>query len=365
MFVAALIATVVAAPAAPAEKPLRPLPTLAKDPSVDGVLKDLAPAQDFKMPGSAKGSSAAFTLKAAFRKDTLFLGVTVTDDKVLPADALDVSLFFPDSGTTAKGVVYRFGVDGLQPAPAEVAAPAFAQALVKAATKSDAKGFTLEVAIPARALPRFQAFKQLALTLCAEYADVDSEGGEASKLTSCPAGDMVGGPTRIPDELRKSLKLTPPDNVEGIEPRETGWVGFSRLHYPTWAVGDAELTPASLAALVAGDGAIEPSSVALPIPSKLQLPDNRPIFTVLTGKNPYAGTNCVSGAELRMAMYVVKGATAMRVLEWPAATCTLGRAMRFELTPDGNLAIGYTNGSTAHFTWADDHFERSELGLAQ
>ncbi|MEW5739538.1 MAG: hypothetical protein AB1938_11465 [Myxococcota bacterium] len=366
MFVASLIATALsAAPPAPAEKPIRPLPTLAKEPKLDGVLKDLAPAQDFKMPESAKGSSASLSLKAAFRKDTLYVGVVVEDDKLVGADALDVSLYFPDSGTTSKGVVYRFGAEGPVPAPEEIAAPAFAQALVKAGTKQSAQGFTLEVAIPARALPRFQAFKQLALTLCAEYADVDMEGGEASKLATCPAGEMVGGPTRIPDDLRKALKLTPIDSVEGIEARETGWVGFSRLHYPTWVVGDAELTPESLGQLIAGDGAIEPSSVALPIPARLQLPDNRPIFTVLTGKNPYAGSTCVTGNELRMAMYVVKGATAFRVLEWPAATCQLGRAMRFDLNPEGNLTIGYTNGSTAHFTWADDHFERSELGLAE
>lgn len=366
MFAATLIAAVLSAPPpAPAEKPIRPLPTLAKDPKLDGVLKDLAPAQDFKMPESAKGSSASLSLKAAFRKDTLFVGVTVADDKVLAADALDVSLYFPESGTTSKGVVFRFGAEGLGTAPEEVAAPAFAQALVKAGTKQDAKGFTVEVAIPVRALPRFQAFKQLALTLCAEYSDVDMEGGEATKLTTCPAGEMVGGPTRIPEELRKALKLSPIDSVEGIEARETGWVGYSRLHYPTWVVGDAELTPESLGQLIAGQAAIEPSSVALPIPAKLQLPDNRPIFSVLTGKNPYLGTTCVQGNELRMAMYVVKGATAFRVLEWPAATCQLGRAMRFELNPDGNLTIGYTSGSTAHFTWAGDHFERSELGLAQ
>jgi hypothetical protein len=190
------------------------------------------------------------------------------------------------------------------------------------------------------------------------------EGGEASKLTSCPAHEMVGGPTRIPDELRKELKLTPPENVEGIEARETGWVGYSRLHYPTWAVADAELTPESLATLIAGDAAIEPSAVSLPIPTQLQLPDNRPIFTVLTGKNPYGKQGCTAGDELRIAMYLVKGASAFRVLEWPAATCQLGRATRFELSPDGNLTISYSNGSTAHFAWTSDHFERSELGLA-
>jgi hypothetical protein len=365
MFVAVAVAAVLAAPPARAEKPIPPLPTLAKEPTLDGVLKDLTPSLDVKLSASAKGASATLAMKAAFRKDTLYVGVTVTDDVVLPGDAVDVSLYFPDSGTTSKGVVYRFNEAGVQPAPGDVAAPEFAQALVKAATRRDDKGFTVEVAIPARALPRFQAFKPLALTLCADYADVDAEGAEASKLTTCPATEMVGGPTRVPDELRKALKLTPPEGVEGIEARATGWVGFSRLHYPTWAVGDAEFTPASLAALVVGDAAIQADSVQLPIPTTLRLPDNRPIVTLLTGRNPYAGKGCVVGNELRMAMYAVSGAAALRVLEWPAATCQLGRAMRFELSPEGNLLIGYTGGSTAHFTWAGDHFERSELGLAQ
>jgi hypothetical protein len=141
-------------------------------------------------------------------------------------------------------------------------------------------------------------------------------------------------------------------------------VGYSKLHYASWAEGDAALTARTLGELVLGEAALDPASVALPIPAQLLLPDNRPIFTVLSGKNPYrAQEGCVDGDELRMAMYVVKGATAARVLEWPAATCKLGRAMRFELSPDGELLIGYTNGSTARFTWTSEHFERSELGL--
>lgn len=362
MLALCLAAVLAAPPAAPAEKPILPLPTLAKEPKLDGVLKDFAPAKDLKLPESAKGASAELALKAAFKKDTLYVAVSVKDDKVLAADVLDLTLFFPEAGTTAKGVIYRFGSDGVKEVHPEAGAPAWAQAQVKAAGKTDAKGFTLEIAIPARALPRFQAFKQLALSLCADYADVDVEGGEPSKLTSCPTGEMAGGPTRIPDELRKNLKLAPTADVEGIEAREHGWVGFSKLHYPTWAQGDSDFTVDTLGELIAGDQDIDPASVSLAIPHQLLLPDNRPIFTVLTGKNPYAKDTCVEGNELRMAMYVVKGATASRVLEWPAATCKLGRAMRFELSEEGNLTIGYTNGNTAHFTWTVDHFERSELG---
>ena len=359
MFLTAALSSLLAAGPANSEKPLKALPSLSKEPKLDGDLKDLATATQFKMPESATGSSSKVALKAAFKKDTLYLGITVDDDKLLGDDQLDVTLFFPDSGTTARGVVYRFGVDGLRDAPPELGAPAFAQALVKSAVLNSRTGYTLEVAVPARALPRFQAFKQLAVSICVDYSDVDVEGAEASKLTTCPTGDMFGGPTRIPDELRKTLKPTP--DVEGIEAREKGWLGFSKLHYPTWALGDENFTAESLAELVAGDEALSPASVALPS-VKLVLNDNRPIFTILTGKNPYVKDACINGNELRMAMYVTKERTAARVLEWPAATCKLGKAMRLELTPEGSLEIGYTNGTTHHFAWTVDHFERSELG---
>lgn len=361
LLTAALTAVLAGAPPANAEKPIKPLPAVGKEPKIDGELKDLAPATAFKMPESATGSSSKLTVKAAFKKDTLYVGIQVDDDKLLGGDSLDLTLFFPDSGTTSKGVVYRFGMDGLQEPPADIGAPEFAQKLVRSAVAKTKTGLALEAAIPARALPRFQAFKQLALSICADYADVDMDGGEASKITSCPTGEMVGGPTRIPDELRKNLKLAPTQDVEGIEARASGWLGFSKLHYPTWAVGDETFTAESLAELIAGEQAIPPASVALPA-VKITLPDNRPIFTILTGKNPYSKDTCVSGNELRMAMYVTKDKVAARVLEWPAATCKLGRAMRIELSPEGSLEIGYTSGTTHHFAWTVDHFERSELG---
>jgi hypothetical protein len=361
LLTAALTAVLAAPPPANAEKPIKPLPSVAKEPKIDGELKDLAPATSFKMPESATGSSSKVGVKAAFKKDTLYVGITVDDDKVISGDQVDLTLFFPDSGTTSKGVVYRFSSEGLQDPPADIGAPEFAQKLVKSAVVKTKNGFAIEAAIPARALPRFQAFKQLAISICADYADVDMEGGEPSKITSCPTGEMAGGPTRIPDELRKTLKLAPTPDVEGIEAREKGWLGYSKLHYPTWAVGDETFTAESLAELIAGESAIPPASVSLPA-VKLVLNDNRPIFTILTGKNPYSKDSCVSGNELRMAMYVTKDKVASRVLEWPAATCKLGRAMRIELSPEGGLEIGYTSGTTHHFAWTVDHFERSELG---
>ncbi len=355
MLLTALTALSIAAasPAAPAEKQLRPLPTAAKAPVLDGVLKDWAGAQELKVP---KGS--ALTVKATFKKDTLYVSAFIKGAKQSASDTVQVALFFPNSGTTAKGATYAFGFDGQRtPVPEQSAAPEFAKAMVQHAIKADDKGVGFEVAIPARALPRFQGQTQLALNLCVDFIT------QVATSSTCPGGELLGGPVRIPDELRKNLKLTPPSSVEGIEARATGWVGYAVLHYPVWILNDAELTPDSLGEQIAGDGALVPKSVNLPIPPSLQLPDKRPIYTVLTGKNPYSGSGCTPDNELRMAMYVVKGNTAARVLEWPAATCSLGRAVSFELSPEGNLTIGYSNGSTAHFSWSVDHFERSELGL--
>ena len=339
----------------PAEKPIKPLPTLSREPKLDGVLKDFQ-GTELKV---AKEAANVLTLKAGFRKDTLYLAITAKDDKVVMGDSIAVNLFFPTAGTTARGFKYLFGPDGRRNDPD--GAPLWAQGLVKVGVRADTKSLNLEIAFPARSLPRMPAQLQLALNICVDFMDKDEEG-ELTVNTSCTAGEMVGGPIRLPDELRKNLKLSAPADVEGLEARPNGWVGYAVLHYPIWAEADNTLTPGSLAELIAGDRAIDPKTVQIPMPRKMELNDNRPIFTVMTGENPYVGDQCNAENELRMAMYVIKDSTAARVLEWPAATCSLGRAMSFELNNDGGLTIGYTNGSTAHFSWSNDHFERSELG---
>ncbi|MBK7858098.1 MAG: hypothetical protein IPJ65_05640 [Archangiaceae bacterium] len=289
------------------------------------------------------------------------MGVHVTDDQVTATDELTVTLFFPGSGVTSRGYVYKFGFDGVRASPPEAQVPAFATEAVKAATKTEPKGFTLEVALPAKALPRFQARTQLALSICVDYADAD-EGGAVTQLQSCSGGDMPGGPTRLPDELRKVVKVPPPADVEGLEARATGFVGYAELHYPTWGYTDAPLTAESLRALIAGNESIDPVKAKLPISENLTLPDSRPLMTVLTGTDPYSGDKCDAEQEVRLAMYGVKGNVASRVLEWPAITCGLGRALSIQLSPEGHLQIGYSNGSVANFSFSGDHFERSELG---
>ena len=185
-------------------------------------------------------------------------------------------------------------------------------------------------------------------------------------MSTCVSGDMPFGPVRLPDELRKNLKLDPVGDVEGLEAREHGWVGYARLHFPKWAQGDAAAHPSFAGRAGRGQG-----SPSIPLRWRSPFPPGCCSSTtgrsslLLTGRDPFVKNDaCDDLSELRLAMYVVdgNGKAASRVLEWPAATCKLGRAEHFELSVDGNLTIGYTNGFTVHFVWSGDHFERSELG---
>lgn len=347
-----------------AEKPLKALPVLAKEPKLDGVLKDLTPALELKMPAQAASASATISAKAAFRKDTLYLGVKVTDDLAQGRDELTVTLYFPSAGTTARGYPYRFGLEGKRPSDPAARVPAFAQELVASATRADGKTTTYEIAVPARALPRWPATRQLGLLLCVDYADFDTDTltDEATNVSSCPNGETAAGPVRVPDELRKVLKATPPAEVEAIEPRAHGWLGYAELHYPLWVWGDEPLTAQSLPGVVS-DEPVDPVKARLPLSETWALPDGRAVLPVVTGSDPYGQSECDASKELRLALYATKANVATRVLEWPAATCGLGRALSFQLSPEGHLTIGYSNGSMANFTFSGDHFERSELGV--
>jgi hypothetical protein len=321
------------------------------------------PTLEVAMPPAARTASAALALRVAFRQDTLSLRVEVKDDHPLPADRLDLSLAFRDAGLTARGVVFGLGRSGLLAPPEVGGAEPWAQTLVKAVATATPGGYAVELAIPARALPRFPAFAPLRLEVCLEYTDVDEAGGPERRVQSCPGGAAPSGPIRLPDGWRRSLALTP--DVEGVEGRPHGWIGISRRHEVVWAQGDAALTPVSLAELLGEDPA-ESDPAGLRIDPVLTLPrDRRQLFSVLSGRAPFKpGGGCTEGAELRLGLYLVKGAAASRALSWPVASCLLGRANRLELGEDDSLSLGYTTGATAHFTWTQGRFERSELGQA-
>lgn len=345
------------------ERSSKPVPTLTKAPGFQGGLKGIASPLVLK-PAPTAGASASFTAKVGFRKDTLYVGAEVTDDQLGASDLLNVSLFFPGAGPTATGYTWRFAFDGKRASGPDSGTPAFAQEKVNAAVQRRGNTLELMAAIPVRAFPRFPANPKepLVMDLCLTYDDVDGAGGKAVPVSNCKNGGMVGDALRLPDEARKSLKLKPPEAVTALEPAKDGWLGWDLLSYPAWAQGDAPLTPASLKALVAPQ-AVEAEKMGVHVPETLSLPDGRPVVSVLTGKNPYAvNGQCDAESELRLGLYLVTGKTALRVLEWPAATCALGRAASMELDEEGALTIGYSNGATMNFVWSGDHFGQTQMG---
>jgi hypothetical protein len=339
----------------------RPVPVLSKAPRFQGGLKGIASPLVLK-PTPVAGASASFTAKVGFRKDTLFVGVEATDDQLGAADLLTLSLYFPGSGPTATGYTWRFAFDGKRASGAESGTPAFAQELVTAAVQRRGNTLELMASVPVRAFPRFPAKDPLVVDLCLSYEDQDGTGGKTTSVSNCQGGTMVGEALKLPDDARKALKLKPPEAVTALEPAKDGWLGWDLLSYPVWAQADAPLTPASLRALVI-PGAVDAAKVGVNVPEALSLPDGRPVVSVLSGKNPYAvDGQCDAESEVRMALYLVTGKTALRVLDWPAATCALGRAASMELDEEGALTIGYSNGATMNFVWSGDHFGRTQLG---
>lgn len=345
------------------ERSSKAVPALAKAPKLDGNLKDFAPSITFRPPAST-GASASFTARAAWRKDTLYVGVEATDDQLIAGDAITVTLFFPGAGLTATGNTFRFAFDGKRPSPPDSGTSSFAQEQVSAGVQHQEGKLNLEIAIPVTAFPRFPATDPLVFDLCITYEDQDAVGQKATPVSNCKDGGMIGDALKLSDDVRKGLKLKPPEDATALEAANGGWLGWGVLHYPVWVQADKPITSESLRAMVASDSA-EPEKASLNIPETLTLSGGRTLLTVVSGKDPYAVEGkCDSEQELRLGIYLLlpKGRTAQRVLEWPAATCALGRALSVTLEEDGALSIGYSNGTITNFAWSGDHFARTELG---
>lgn len=323
---------------APGEVKVKAIPALPGNPVVDGKLKEYAGAAVVKPFGSLPGE-ATFVGRVGWKKDRLYLGVEVTQAQDVDASQLQVSLFFPNAGVTARGEVFTYGASGR-------AGPNRGDQV--AAVKS-AKGYTVEVALPATTLPRFPAVDPMVLELCLAVG----------KVSSCH-GMTPLEPLRVPDEFRKGLKLQPPENVTALEHVPAGWVGFAELHRPYWLKAEKPITVELLASLFEQTVA-DPAAVGVNIPRALTV-EGQPLLGVVTGENPYAERGkCNADVELRVAFYKVDGQVARRVMDWPVATCQLGRAVSVSMEAD-TLTVGYSNGPVTTFTWVVDHFERTELG---
>jgi len=352
-----------AAPALAQERPSKAVPTLAKAPKLDGAFKDFASPLTLRPPASVN-ASASFTARVAWRKETLYVGLEATDDQLLAGDLITVTLFFPGAGVTATGNSFRFAFDGKRASDAESGTSAFAQESVQAGVQRQADKLGLEIALPVTAFPRFPATEPLLLDLCITYEDRDSVSGQATPVSNCKDGSMVGEALKLPDDFRKGLKLKPPEDVVAFEALRGGWVGWGVLHYPTWVEANKPLNHNSLIELVTTEP-VNSEQADLNIPDSLILPGGRTLLTVVSGKNPYGVPGkCNSDDELRLGLFLVtgKGRTAQRALEWPAANCALGRATSVSLNEEGALSIGYSNGATINFAWSGDHFERTEIG---
>jgi hypothetical protein len=342
------------------ERPSKAVPTLGKAPKLDGNPKDFGGGAPLKS-AATEGASASFTGKVGWRKDTLYVAVEAKDDVVTEQDIVTVSLFFPGAGPTATGFTWRLGLEGVRPGASGDLTPAFAKEGVEAGVQEKGGKLLVEAAVPARAFPRMPAKEPLVFDLCVTYEDKDPEGEPAS-VSNCSGGSMVGAALKLPDEFRKGLKLKVPESVLTLEAAPKGWLGWSVLHLPDWLEADEPLMPALLREMVSAD-AVEAAKVGLEVPEALSLPDGRTVLTVVSGKNPYAvAGQCDGEKELRLGFFLVEGRTARQVLDWPAATCALGRAQAVVLDEEGALTIRYSNGATVNFAWSGDHFERTELG---
>ncbi len=345
------------------ERPNKVVPATSRAPKLDGNLKDFSSSLVIRPP-AAVDASASYTARVAWRRETLYVGVEATDDQLSAGDLITLTIFFPGAGPTATGNTFRFAFDGKRATGPESGTSSFAQEQVDVGVHRKDDKLNLEIAIPATAFPRFPATEPLIFDLCVAYEDQDSVGQTATPVSNCKDGGMIGEALKLPDEFRKGLKLKPPESVMAFEAVRGAWLGWAVLHYPAWVEATKRLTSESLREMVATD-VVDPEAVDVNVPDSLLLPGGRTILTVVSGKDPYAVEGkCDADQELRLGLYLVtgKGRTAQRALEWPAATCALGRALSVNLDEDGALSIGYSNGATINFAWSGDHFERTEIG---
>ena len=111
--------------------------------------------------------------------------------------------------------------------------------LVEAAAHRTRGGMSLEVAIPARALPRFPARDDLQLELCLAYEDVDAEGAQPQKeISTCATGAPPPELLALPQAFRNGIRPRPPTECRRWK-AVPGWLGFRQAVDPKkWVLGD-------------------------------------------------------------------------------------------------------------------------------
>lgn len=347
------------APTPPKEEPsVRKVAELQRRPRVDGDLKDWVGATPVLIR-TASGRAPGLTARAAIFADTLYLAIDVVEAE--GSTVLTLGLHAPDAGVAAPGRVFYLGADGKRPSTPEEA-PGYAQEAWEAAVVRTPRGLGLEAAFPPLALPRLPAHGPLLVELCVATGHADSEAPAGQRLSACPPGSPPPVRLELPESLLSGLRQRVPPEVVALEARPGGWLGFGERVDPRWILADKPLTLASLRALVS-ENSIDPSALRLYVPDRMTLPDGGAVLAVFTGQDPFdAQDSCSPDREVRFLLYKVKGRIAERVLDWPARSCSLGRALSVALDPSGELTVGYSSGATERFIWSRDHFERTEYG---
>ena len=349
------------APAPPKDEAgVRKVGELSRRPRVDGDLKDLVGATAV-LTRPASSGSPGLTARAAVFGDTLYLGIELTDERPEPAPSLTLGLHAPEAGVAAPGHVFYVGPDGKRPSTLEEA-PGYAQAALEVAAVRTPHGLAIEAALPPLALPRLPAHGPLLVELCVGAGSMDSESAAPQRFSSCPPGSLPPVRLELPESMLSGARQRAPPEVLALEARPGGWVGFGERVEPRWILADKPLTLASLRALVS-ESSLDTSTLRLYIPDRMTLPDGGAVLAVLTGQDPFdAQDSCSPEREVRFLLYRVRGRVAERVLDWPARSCALGRALSVSLDPTGELTVGYSSGATERFIWSRDHFERTEYG---
>lgn len=359
---ACLYAALALAPATPSAKEEacpHKIAELPRRPRVDGDLRGLLPGSPV-LTRAPSANASGLSARAAVFGDTLYLGIEVTDERAA-TPLLTLGLHAPEAGVAAPGHVFYVGPDGKRPSSPEEA-PGYAQAALEVAAVRTPHGLTVEAALPPLSLPRLPAHGPLLLEVCLGTGAADTEGAPAQRLSACPPGSPPPVRLELPESMLSPIRQRTPPEVVALEARPGGWVGFGERVEPRWIWADKPLTLATLRALVS-ETALDPSALRLYIPDRMTLPDGGAVLAVLTGMDPFDGPDaCSPDREVRFLLYKVKGRGADRVLDWPARSCALGRALSVSLDPSGELTVGYSSGATERFLWSRDHFERTEYG---
>jgi hypothetical protein len=137
-----------------------------------------------------EGASALLTARVGAFRDTLYVALEVDDEAITDRDRVSLALHFPEAGVTAAGRSSASAPAARWTrAPEDGVSPGIL-ALVDAAVHRTKKGMSLEVALPARVLPRFPARDAMVLELCLSYEDADDAGRRPRRSPPASPGPL-------------------------------------------------------------------------------------------------------------------------------------------------------------------------------